>query len=453
MSRRRACCAAGTSLATKAMRLKRDAVRRFAMTGSGLGALKQRRRGAAGGQNGTRGVRLYDLSIHCRGGGGRPRPGRAPIMRLRQHPSRHGLVVLVAGQDRPRRRSGDDHKDPRLACGSRARRGPADALLHHPGHTRAADRERRSGLPRLDRRGNTRGENVSRRAAIVLTALAASITAVAPAHAQSFPDHPIKVIVAYPPGGPTDTVARILTQGIAGQLGQSIIVENVAGAGGRIGTRDVARAAPDGYTLLLGGTNDNAIVVNPSVPVHTLAELASYTKANPGKLTSGATLGIAPHLLLEFIKVRTGADMVFVPYKGAAPAIADVLGNHIQVNASAKSVLLPLIKDGKLRALAVSSAQRWPELPDVPTLRESGLDGFPTAIWFVLMAPAATPPDVITKLNEAINLHILSADCREAIRGIGLEPHVLAPDVLAKVIADETQLWQGVARETGVHLE
>jgi len=261
-----------------------------------------------------------------------------------------------------------------------------------------------------------------------------------------------------------------------------MIVENVAGAGGRMGTRDVARAAPDGYTLLLGGTNDNAIapvlyksldydpakdfvpvsavatdsnaiVVNPEVPVHTLAELASYTKANPGKLTSGATQGIAPHLMLEFIRVRTGADMVFVPYKGAAPAIADVLGNHIQVNASAKSVLLPLIKDGKLRALAVSSAERWPELPDVPTLRESGLDGFPTAIWFVLMAPAGTPPAVITRLNEAVNLHILSDPIREGIRKIGLEPHVLAPEALAKVIADETQLWQGVARETGVHLE
>jgi len=261
-----------------------------------------------------------------------------------------------------------------------------------------------------------------------------------------------------------------------------LIVENVAGAGGRMGTRDVARAAPDGYTLLLGGTNDNAIapvlyksldydpakdfvpvsavatdsnaiVVNPEVPVHTLAELASYTKANPGKLTSGATLGIAPHLLLEFIRVRTGADMVFVPYKGAAPAIADVLGNHIQVNASAKSVLLPLIKDGKLRALAVSSAERWPELPDVPTLHESGLDGFPTAIWFVLMAPAGTPPAVIARLNEAVNLHVLSAPIREGIRKIGLEPHVLAPEPLAKVIADETQLWQGVARETGVHLE
>jgi tripartite-type tricarboxylate transporter receptor subunit TctC len=261
-----------------------------------------------------------------------------------------------------------------------------------------------------------------------------------------------------------------------------MIVENIAGAGGRIGARDVARAAPDGYTLLLGGSNDNtiapvlyknldydpvkdfvpvsavatdsnAIVVNPEVPVHTLAELASYTKANPDKLTSGATQGIAPHLMLEFIRVRTGADMVFVPYKGAAPAIADVLGNHIQVNASAKSVLLPLIKDGKLRALAVSSAERWPELPDVPTLRESGLDGFPTAVWFVLMAPAATPPAVITRLNEAVNLHILSEPIREGIRRIGLEPHVLAQDVLAKVIADETQLWQGVARETGVHLE
>jgi tripartite-type tricarboxylate transporter receptor subunit TctC len=317
---------------------------------------------------------------------------------------------------------------------------------------------------------------------LAVVSVASALCAPAPLQAQTFPDRPVKVVVAYPPGGPTDTIARLATQGIVEQLGQNMIVENIAGAGGRIGARDVARAAPDGYTLLLGGSNDNtiatvlyknldydpikdfvpvsavatdsnAIVVNPEVPVHTLAELASYTKANPGKLTSGATLGIAPHLMLEFIRVRTGADMVFVPYKGAAPAIADVLGNHIQVNASAKSVLLPLIKAGKLRALAVSSAERWPELPDVPTLRDSGLDGFPTAVWFVLMAPAGTPPAVITRLNEAVNLHILSDPIREGIRKIGLEPHVLAPDVLAKVIADETALWQGVARETGVHLE
>jgi tripartite-type tricarboxylate transporter receptor subunit TctC len=248
---------------------------------------------------------------------------------------------------------------------------------------------------------------VTKLAAILLAALAAA--AIAPVRAQSFPERPVKVIVAYPPGGPTDTVARVATQGLNTELGQGVIIENVAGAGGRIGTRTVARAAPDGYTLLLGGTNDNAItpvlyknldydpakdfvpvsalatdsnaiVVNPSLPVHTLAELASYSKANPGKLASGATLGIAPHLLLELVRVRTGAEMVFVPYKGAAPAIADVLGNQIQVNASAKSVLLPLIQAGKLRALAVASAERWPELPDVPTLHESGIDGFPTAI-------------------------------------------------------------------------
>jgi tripartite-type tricarboxylate transporter receptor subunit TctC len=321
---------------------------------------------------------------------------------------------------------------------------------------------------------------VTKFAAILLAVLAAA--AIAPVRAQTFPDRPVKVIVAYPPGGPTDTVARVATQGLITELGQGVIIENVAGAGGRIGTRTVARAAPDGYTLLLGGTNDNAItpvlyknldydpakdfvpvsalatdsnaiVVNPSLPVHTLAELASYSKANPGKLTSGATLGIAPHLLLELVRVRTGAEMVFVPYKGAAPAIADVLGNQIQVNASAKSVLLPLIQAGKLRALAVASAERWPELPDVPTLHESGIDGFPTTIWFALMAPAATPPAVIAKLNEAVNLHLLSQASRDAIAKIGLETHVLAPEALANVIADETKLWQAVARESGVHLE
>src|SRR5580700_4980564 len=341
-------------------------------------------------------------------------------MRLRQHPSRHGLALLVAGQDRSRRRGGDDHKDPRLACGSRTRRGPADALLHHACHTRAADRKRRSGLPRLDRQRNARGEDVSKLAGIVLTVFAASIAAVAPAHAQTFPDRPIKVVVAYPAGGPTDTVARLATQNIAEQLGQGMIIENIAGAGGRIGARDVARAAPDGYTLFVGGTNDNAITpmiysnldynpakdftavaalavdsnaiaVNPAVPVHTLAELASYSKANPGKVTAGGTVGIAPHLLLAYYIAKSGADIMYVPYKGGAPAMTDALGNQIQVFGSAKAILLPLIQAGKLRALAVTSAKRWPELPDVPTMRESGYDQFPTEVWFNLMAPAATP--------------------------------------------------------------
>ena len=240
--------------------------------------------------------------------------------------------------------------------------------------------------------------------AILLSVLAAA--SVTLAYAETFPSRTVKIIVAYPPGGPTDTIGRVATQGLGETLGQSVIIENVSGAGGRVGGRDVARATPDGYTLLLGGSNDNAItpliysnldyspakdltavaalaedsnaiVVNPAVPAHTLAELASYAKANPGKLTAGSTVGIAPHILLAYFLAKSGADIVFVPYKGAAPAMADVLGNQIQVFASAKSVLLPLAQAGKLRILAVTSAQRWPELPDVPTMRESGYDAFP----------------------------------------------------------------------------
>jgi tripartite-type tricarboxylate transporter receptor subunit TctC len=323
---------------------------------------------------------------------------------------------------------------------------------------------------------------VSKSPLLLLGFFAAWTVAAVPAHAQSFPNRPVKVIVAYPAGGPTDTVARISTQGLGAELGQSVIIENVAGAGGRMGTRDVARAAPDGYTLLLGGTNDNAItpalysdleydpvkgfapvaalatdslalVVNPAVPVHSLAELVSYAKDHPGKLTSGSTVGIAPHLFLEFIRVRAGIDMVFVPYKGAAPAIADVLGNQIQVHVSAKSVLLPLIEAGKLRALVVASEKRWPELPDIPTIRESGFDGFPTAVWFTLMAPAGTPPDVIAKLNAAENTRLKAAETQAALAKLGLETRVLSPQALASVLADEARLWKAVAQETGVHLE
>jgi tripartite-type tricarboxylate transporter receptor subunit TctC len=314
---------------------------------------------------------------------------------------------------------------------------------------------------------------------VVGAVLAASVAA---AQAQNFPDHPVKVIVAYPAGGPTDTVGRIATQGLTAELGQGVVIENVAGAGGRMGTRDVARAAPDGYTLLLGGTNDNAItpalydkldydpvkgfapvaalatdsnalVVNPSLPVHSLKELVQYAKDNPGKLTSGSTVGIAPHLFLEFIRARTGIDMVFVPYKGAAPAIADVLGSQIQVHVSAKSVLLPLIQAGKLRALAVSSAERWSELPEVPTLRESGFDGFPTAIRFALMAPAATRPAVIAKLNAAENTVLKSPATQAAIAKLGLETRPLSAQALSGVLADEAKLWKAVAAEAKVHLE
>jgi tripartite-type tricarboxylate transporter receptor subunit TctC len=303
-----------------------------------------------------------------------------------------------------------------------------------------------------------------------------------PVRAQDFPDHPIKIIVPYPPGGPSDTTMRVSTHNLAANLGQTVIIENVPGAGGRVGGRDVARAAPDGYTLLSGGSNENAItpalyknldydpvkdfvpvaalatdsnvvVVNPAVPVNSLAELISYAKGNPGKLTSGSAAGIAPHLLLEYLRAHTGTDIVFVPYKGAAPAIADVLGNQIQLHASAKSVLLPLIKAGKLRPLMVTSAERWPELPDVPTLRELGFTNYPTTLWFVVMAPAATPPGVITKLNAAVDAGLRMPETQDAIAKLGLQPQALSAAEIAAIMAKEVPLWKAVADEAGVHLE
>jgi tripartite-type tricarboxylate transporter receptor subunit TctC len=315
-------------------------------------------------------------------------------------------------------------------------------------------------------------------AIVFAAAITASTGAAAPADAQSFPDHPIKVVVLYPAGGPADTVARVTTQGLGAELGGSVIIENVVGAGGRLATKDVTRATPDGYTLLLSGSNEyaitpalykdldynpakqlvpvatdsNAIVVNPSLPVHTLAELVQYAKDHPGKLTSGSTIGISPHLTLEYFRAHTGVDVVFVPYKGAAPALADAMGNQIQVSASAKSVLLPLITSGRLRALAVTSAERWPELPDVPTFRESGLEGFPTAIWFGLLAPVGTPPSVIAKLNAAENARLRSPEMQASIARIGLQPRVLTSQEFAAVLADEVPLWKAVVDEAGVHL-
>jgi tripartite-type tricarboxylate transporter receptor subunit TctC len=321
---------------------------------------------------------------------------------------------------------------------------------------------------------------VNKSLAIVLAVVVAAWAA--PVRAQTFPDRPIRIVSGYPPGGPSDTAARLGALGLDSELKQSVIVENITGAGGRIGARTVARATPDGYTLALGGTNDNAVtpalyknldydpindlvpvapvatdpqvmVINPAVPVQTLAELVQYAKDHPGKLSSGAAVGIAPHLLLEYFRVRTGADIVFVPYKGAAPAIADLLGNQIQINVTTKAVLLPHILAGRLRALAVTTDERWPELPDVPTFRESGFDGYPDMLWFGLFAPKGTPSDVIAKINAAETARLKSPAVQQAIAKLGLQSRALSPQQFAAVMRDQVQLWEKVARESGVRLD
>lgn len=316
----------------------------------------------------------------------------------------------------------------------------------------------------------------------VLGILAPAVIPALPAGAQGFPDHPVKIVVPYPAGGPADTVARVTTQGLGAELGGSVIIENVAGAGGRIATKDVTRAAPDGYTLLLGSSNEYAItpalyqkldfdpvkdlvsvaplvtdsiaiVVHPSVPVNSLKELAAYAKAHPGKLTMGSTLGIAPHLALMYFEAHMHADIVFVPYKGAAPGLADAMGNQIQVTSSAKSVLVPLIKAGKLKALAVSSSARWPELPDVPTFAESGLDGFPPTILFGLMAPVGIPQAIIAKINAAENARLKSDATQAGIAKLGMYPNIETAAAFVKQLMDDAALWRAVVKESGVHLD
>ena len=302
------------------------------------------------------------------------------------------------------------------------------------------------------------------------------------AGAQSYPDRLIKIVVPYPPAGPADVAARLVTQPMSSRLGQNVIVENQPGAGGRTGTKAVAQASPDGYTLLLGGTNPNAIiqslfrnlgfepvkdfaavavigfdsnalVVNPAVPAKTLQELVQYAKANPGKLSSGATVGIGPHISLELFRVRSGADIPFIPYKGAAPAVADLLGGQIQIGMTSKAVLLPLIREGRLRALAVTSEVRWPELPEVPTLRESGFEGIPAYLWFGLLAPAHTPAPVIDKLNAAVNDGLKSSELQASIAKLGLEARSMTPTEFGAKLVNEARDWEAAVTESGVKLE
>jgi tripartite-type tricarboxylate transporter receptor subunit TctC len=320
------------------------------------------------------------------------------------------------------------------------------------------------------------------RTLLVLLTVALGAAAAAPSTAQTLPNRVIRIVVPFPAGGPTDLLARQVALRLSSNLGQSVIVENEAGAGGRTGTQAVARANPDGTTLLLGGTNSNAmagalykslsydpikdfvavaaiatdsnaLVVNPTVPAGTIAELVAYAKANPGKLVSGAALGIFPHFALELLKVRTEIDMIFVPYKGAAPAITDLLGGQIQVGAAAKSVLLPHIRAGKLTPLAVTSMRRWPELPDVPTMLEAGFAGYPSEIWFGLLAPAATPAVIVNRLNTAVNQGLQSPELRESFAKLGLEVKIKTPGEFAAAIADDAREWEGIVKETGIRLE
>src|SRR3977135_4276020 len=301
-------------------------------------------------------------------------------------------------------------------------------------------------------------------------------------HAEGYPEHTIKIVVPFPAGGPTDVAARLVAQSLSSRLGHNVIVENQAGAGGRIGAKAAATATSDGYTLLLGGTNVNAITgaiyqnlgfdpiksfapvamiyadslalaVSPSVPADTCEGLVKYAKDNPGKLKYGAPPGIYTHFAGEFFKTKTATDILFVPYKGGAPAITDVLGGHIDMVFGNKSTLLPHFKEQKLKALAVTSQSRWPELPETPTMQEVGVSGFPPEVIFGLLAPAGTSVTIIRQLNSAINDGLRSAEVRASLNAIGVEARIGTPQECAAARDEQARQLKTVIDETGIKME
>jgi tripartite-type tricarboxylate transporter receptor subunit TctC len=318
------------------------------------------------------------------------------------------------------------------------------------------------------------------RPALGIFVVGALLSVLGSAHAQDYPSRPVKVIVPTPPGGPVDVVGRLTANYLQTTLGQAFVVENRSGAGNTIGSKDAAEATPDGYTLLfsaasgliiapllhpdagydaltsfdpiaLVGATSSILVVNPSVPAKTVQELVAYAKANPGKVNfSSGGIGVLPHLIGELFKSRAGIDIVHVPYKGGAPSITDLMAGNVQLTFETTSVLLPLIQAGKLRPLAVTTAKRIPQLPDVPTMIESGFPDFVTVAWTGLLAPAHTPQAVIDKLNTAVNQGLKSPELRDALAKITVDPLGGTPADFTQTMKTELARWTPIVKSLGL---
>jgi tripartite-type tricarboxylate transporter receptor subunit TctC len=299
------------------------------------------------------------------------------------------------------------------------------------------------------------------------------------AYGQSWPAKPVRFVVPFPPGGSTDVAARSVADRLSAALGQPVIVDNRAGANGAIGTAEVARAAPDGYTILFAAdpvttlqlvvkdlpfdvlrdfapvtqvtTQPIALAVHPSVPAQTVRELIAYAKANPGKLSfchSGT--GSGQHLSGELFKKLAGIDMVHVPYKGGGPAVQDLVAGQVPVGVLGSTPLIPHHKAGRVRILAFTSLERFPVLPEVPTLHESGLTGFETAQWLGLLAPRGTRGEVIQKLHLETAKVLALPEVRQRLAQAALQPVASSPDAFAAVIRADIERWGKLARELGI---
>jgi tripartite-type tricarboxylate transporter receptor subunit TctC len=322
---------------------------------------------------------------------------------------------------------------------------------------------------------------IGKRTFLVAALIAGFAFAVVQTQAQPYPSRPIKIVVPFPPGGPTDAMARMAADRLQAALQQTVLVENRGGgAGGSVGAKAVASSDPDGYTLLLTPPGPLTVgpavhrnldydaataftpvgmlfsaplvlVVIPSLPVNTLAELIAYAKQNPGKISQASQgFGVAPHLLLELLKLETGVNIVHVPYRGTAPALTDLLAGTVQMFFDTPTILLPHIQAGKLRPLAVTSESRNRQLPNVPTTTEAGYPKLVSLFWLGVVAPAGTPQPIVDKLNAALNASFDAPDVRAQLADLGADLRLGTPEDFGRYLTSERKLWTDVVTAAGI---
>jgi tripartite-type tricarboxylate transporter receptor subunit TctC len=301
--------------------------------------------------------------------------------------------------------------------------------------------------------------------------------------AQEYPDRPVHLIVPFPPGGGADILARTVSPRLAQALGKPIVIENKPGAGGNVGAEYVARAAPDGYTLLYGTNGTHGInaslyrnlrfdpvkdfipvsrmttiaamlIVNPQFPPTTVEELIRYAKANPGKVNfASAGNGTTSHLAGELFKTMAGIDIVHVPYRGGALAVTDLVGGQVQMMIDVMPNALPLARDGRARGIAVSTTTRYPGAPEYPTIAESGLPGFEASAWDGIFVPAGTPAPIVARLNAAIRETVEDPQVAEALKARGAQPMPNSPEAFARHIAESSEKWARAVRASGAKID